>query len=265
MAASLDNICQTLAQLAPLRLAESWDNVGLLAGDRSGQVQRVMTCLTLTPDVAHEAIAKQANLVVAHHPLPFRPLKKLTSDDLTGATLWKLSGSGVAVYSAHTAYDSASTGINQQWTELLGLTDVRPITEPDDNNPLGAGRMGVTGEPQTPRQLIKQCAQFVGSPSPAVIGPIEPLINRVGFACGSGGSFVAQANRRGCQLLITGEATFHDCLLARSLGMTLGLLGHYHSERFAMVRLADKLHEQHPDLDCWASEVETDPIVRLNL
>jgi dinuclear metal center YbgI/SA1388 family protein len=265
MAASLDHISQTLAQLAPLRLAESWDNVGLLAGDRSSQVQRVMTCLTLTPDVAQEAIAKQAQLVVAHHPLPFRPLKKLTSDDLTGATLWKLIGSGVAVYSAHTAYDSAANGINQQWAEFLELTQVSSITDPDDDNPLGAGRMGTIGAPESAGRLIEQCAQFVGSPSPAVVGPIESLINKVGFACGSGGSFVAQANRRGCQLLITGEATFHDCLLARSLGMTLGLLGHYHSERFAMVRLAEKLHEQHPDLDCWASEVETDPIVRLNL
>ncbi|MFG0261220.1 MAG: Nif3-like dinuclear metal center hexameric protein, partial [Novipirellula sp. JB048] len=77
---SVDQVCQTLAELAPLRLAESWDNVGLLVGDRQATVARLMTCLTITPAVVQEAIEEGVDLVVAHHPLPFKPLARLTTD-----------------------------------------------------------------------------------------------------------------------------------------------------------------------------------------
>jgi putative NIF3 family GTP cyclohydrolase 1 type 2 len=76
---------------------------------------------------------------------------------------------------------------------------------------------------------------------------------------------LAAAKRRGCDALITGEATFHTCLEAEALGIGLGLLGHYWSERFAMERLAVSLSEALPDLTIWPSRREYDPIVSVNL
>lgn len=122
-----------LERFAPLDLAEEWDNVGLLLGDRSRDVSRILTCLTLTSDVAAEAIAQNASLIVTHHPVLFRPVKRLTADDSQGKMLLDLAAAGIAVYSPHTAYDSAAAGINQQLAELLGLTDItplRPVLEP---------------------------------------------------------------------------------------------------------------------------------------
>jgi dinuclear metal center YbgI/SA1388 family protein len=116
-----------LERFAPLDLAEEWDNVGLLAGDRLRETNVVLTCLTLTPDVAREAIERQAGLIVTHHPLLFRPVKRLTADDAEGRMLLALIAAGVAVYSPHTAYDSAPDGINEQLARLLGLTDVEPL------------------------------------------------------------------------------------------------------------------------------------------
>ena len=110
--------------------------------------------------------------------------------------------------------------------------------------------------------MIRHCANLVAaSTPPRGVGPLDHPITKVGFACGSGGSFVAQAARRGCQLLVTGEAAFHDCLLAESLGMALGLLGHFHSERKAMDRLAERLAAEFPALTVAASQSESDPIV----
>lgn len=77
---------------APTRLAEDWDNVGLLVGDRTAQVERVMTCLTVTPESAAEAIDRKADLIVSHHPLPFRPLKKLTTDVVPSQLIIRLIG-----------------------------------------------------------------------------------------------------------------------------------------------------------------------------
>ena len=92
------------------------------------------------------------------------------------------------------------------------------------------------------------------------MGSADQPISKVGFACGSGGSFLAAAQRDGCDALITGEATFHTCLEAESLGIGLGLLGHYWSERFAMERLAEQLSTQFAELTIWPSKSEHDPI-----
>lgn len=258
---SVDSICQVLSQIAPLRLAESWDNVGLLVGDRCRHVDKVLTCLTVTPAVADEAIQQGVGLIVTHHPIPFRPLNRITCDSITGQILWRLISSKIAIYSAHTAFDSAADGINQSWADSLHLATIQPINDPTTENDLGSGRMGVLPSPMNARDVIRKCAQTVGASSPPRgVGPLDQPITKVGFACGSGGSFVSQAARRGCQLLVTGEATFHDCLQAESLGMALGLLGHFHSERDAMDRLAERLAGEFPTIKVWASENESDPI-----
>jgi dinuclear metal center YbgI/SA1388 family protein len=116
-----------LERFAPLDLAEEWDNVGLLAGDRRRETNAVLTCLTLTPDVAREALERRAGLIVTHHPVLFRAVKRLTADDPQGDMLLDLLAAGLAVYSPHTAYDSAPDGINEQLARRLGLTDVEPL------------------------------------------------------------------------------------------------------------------------------------------
>jgi len=113
----LSTICDFLDQFAPPVLAAEWDNVGLLVGDRTQKVERVLTCLTITPAVAAEAIRERADLIVTHHPLPFRPLKRLTADEPAGRLLLDLIRAGVAIHSPHTAFDSAAAGINQQLAE----------------------------------------------------------------------------------------------------------------------------------------------------
>ena len=261
MSVSLDTLCQTLSRIAPLKLAESWDNVGLLAGDRSQTVDKVMTCLTVTPSVVDEAIDTAAGLIVTHHPIPFRPLDRITCVSITGEVLWRLIGAGTAIYSAHTAFDSAADGINQSWAESLNLSGIAPIIDPIAETDFGSGRQGVLPTAMTAREVIRRCSDRVSdSASPRGVGPLDRMVSRVGFACGSGGSFLSKAHDRGCELLITGEATFHDCLQAESLSMAMGLLGHYHSERFAMERLAERLAEEFPELEVWASANEADPI-----
>lgn len=116
-----------LARFAPLELAADWDNVGLLVGDAAAPVERVMTCLTITPAVVDEAIAERVELIVSHHPVLFRGTKKLTTHTPDGRLLLPLLRAGVAVYSPHTALDNCSGGINDGLCERLGLTDVQPL------------------------------------------------------------------------------------------------------------------------------------------
>ena len=87
MMPKLEDLTAELEQLAPLRLAAAWDNVGLLVAAGRPTIERLMTCLTLTPAVAREAVAERADLVVSHHPLPFRPVSRITGDTTTGSVL----------------------------------------------------------------------------------------------------------------------------------------------------------------------------------
>ncbi len=265
---SVDQVCGELARLAPLRLAEDWDNVGLLIGDRRNAVRRIMTCLTVTMPVVDEAIEGKVDLIVTHHPIPFKPLVKLTSDNTVGRLLLKLIAGRVAVYSAHTAFDSAAAGINAMWSELLTLAQVRPLVEPSgvaEASGLGAGRYGQLSSTMTLDQLAKQVATAVRLTELQVVGSAEQPITRVAVACGSGGSFLAAAARAGCNCLVTGEANFHTCLEAESLGVGLILVGHFASERFAMERLSGKLSALWPQVEVWPSRAEADPVRTLRL
>ncbi|CAE7532688.1 unnamed protein product, partial [Symbiodinium sp. CCMP2456] len=90
------SVCEFLERFAPSQLAESWDNVGLLIGDEQQSIEGIVTCLTITPEVVDEAIEADADLIVTHHPLPFRPLKRITSGDTVGKMLLKLIQNNIA-------------------------------------------------------------------------------------------------------------------------------------------------------------------------
>jgi len=250
-----------LRTLAPLELAEDWDNVGLLVGDADRPVERVMTCLTLTPDVAREAAAEQAHLVVTHHPLLFKAVKRLTTESPEGRTLISLIAAGVCVYSAHTAFDSASDGINALLAASLGLQDIQPLRRiVADASAPGSGRWGRLPGPLpfadflalVKRQLRVSHLQYVVSE--------QPHVRTVGVACGAAAGFIPDALHAGCDVLLTGEARFHACLEARELGLALVLPGHYATERPGVEELARTLSREFPQLSVWASRTETDPL-----
>lgn len=124
---SIATVVDFLDQFAPRDLAADWDNVGLLLGERSAAVERIMTCLTVTPESAAEAIQSRANLIVTHHPIFFRGFKRLTGDTPEGRMLLALARAGVALYSPHTAFDNTRGGINELLASRLALTDIRPL------------------------------------------------------------------------------------------------------------------------------------------
>ena len=121
------DVLNRLNTIAPLRIAESWDNVGLIWGDPDTRVQRVMTCLTVTPGTAREAVQDRAELIISHHPVLFRATKTVVADDPEIGFLWSLARSGVSILSPHTAFDNAAGGINDILADRLGLVEVRAL------------------------------------------------------------------------------------------------------------------------------------------
>lgn len=257
---TVGEVAHVLEQLAPLTLAEEWDNVGLLVGDAAWPAERVMTCLTLTSETIAEAVAGRAQLMVSHHPLPFRPIKSITSATTSGRLLLDLIRNSIAVYSPHTAFDSASAGINQHLAIGLGLQEIRPLAAASSDGEVGAGRFGQVGEPLTHAELAQRTKDFLNSPTARIVGAGERQVSRVAIACGSGGSLLDAAVAAECDALVTGELSFHTCLEAEARGVNVVLAGHFASERFALLSLADYLTDQLADVEVWASRVERDPL-----
>ena len=256
---ALAQVVEALEQIAPLRLAAAWDAVGLLVGGRRPDIARVLTCLSLTPDVAAEAVRERVDLVVTHHPLPFRPVPRITAATATGSVLLELIGAGIAVYSPHTAWDSAAGGINDQLAALARLEHVHPI-EPDPlHHRAGFGRAGTAPQGWSVSTLARHLAARLGTKAVQIVAPGERDAGRVGIVCGSGGDALPQLAAAGCTTFVTGELKLHQALDARGLGIAVIALGHHASERFAMETLAGRLADLVPGIDCRASRVETDP------
>lgn len=254
----LQDLIAYLEQIAPPRLAADWDNVGLLVGDAARPVARAMTCLTLTPASVAEALAEGADLVITHHPLPFHAVKRLTTATPGGRMLLDLIGARIAVYSPHTAWDSAERGINQRLAEGLGLTDIAPLLP--DPQALGVGRLGRFLTPLALPQLAERVRQFLAIERLQWVGDPEQPVRRVAVTCGAADDLLEAAREADCDALVLGEARFHACLEAEAYGIGLILPGHFASERFAQECLARMLAEQFPPLTVWASRQERDPL-----
>ena len=251
-------IAAFLEQLAPFRLAEDWDNVGLLVGHRDRCVTKLMTCLTVTPASAAEAVEAGAELIVTHHPFPFTAVNQITADTTVGRMLLDLIAARVAVFSAHTAFDSAGEGINQRLAAGLELRGIAPLVPHVEGQ--GTGRWGWLADPLSLGQLAERLKQFLVIQRLQLVGEPDQTVRTVAVAGGAAGELLDATRQNGCDAMVVGEARFHTCLEAEALGIGLLLPGHFASERFAVESLADVLARQFPDLQVWASRTEKDPV-----
>lgn len=259
---TVNTICQYLSEFAPNRLAESWDNTGLLLGDREKEVHKVMTCLTVTPQSTAEAVREQVDIIVSHHPMMFRPINKITRDSVQGSMLIDLLRSDIAVYSPHTAFDSTRSGINESICAKLEIENAKPLQEIEaaQDESIGAGRIGELKNAMNQSEFSDWVKQKFGLDSIRTAGQASGLIKRVAVACGSGGTFMGAAHKLGADAFVTGEATFHTCLEAEANQIAMCLVGHFASERFAVEELAQRLQGEFANTTSWASRNESDPL-----
>ncbi|NLY44257.1 MAG: Nif3-like dinuclear metal center hexameric protein [Clostridiaceae bacterium] len=123
------DIIQYLEELAPLNLAESWDNPGLMVGNEEQVVENVLVTLDVTPQVVKEAISKGIDLIISHHPMIFKAIKKINENDLLGSMIYGLIQNKISVYAAHTNLDIVKGGLNDLLASLLKLEEVEVLEE----------------------------------------------------------------------------------------------------------------------------------------
>ncbi len=131
----IKDVCRAFENIAPLSLAQDWDNVGLLAGDEAATVRRVMHCIDLTHAVVDEAIRKKIDFLHAYHPPLFKPVGSLRkSSDGTDGIVFRCVRKGIAIYSTHTALDAAEGGTNDVIASLCGIRETQPLEYIDEHS-----------------------------------------------------------------------------------------------------------------------------------
>lgn len=132
MTITVNDVCNALEELAPLALQESYDNAGLLVGSRQMPLTGVLLCIDITEQVIEEALRKECNMIVSHHPLIFRGLKSLTGEDYVERSVLMAIKNDIAIYAAHTNLDNIKGGVNTRIAEKLGLKNIH-LLEPSNN------------------------------------------------------------------------------------------------------------------------------------
>jgi dinuclear metal center YbgI/SA1388 family protein len=120
------DIAEQIEKILPLKLAQDWDNVGLLIGDVQRSVKNILLTIDVTSNVIAEAKRLKTDLIISYHPVIWDGIKKITTDD-SAAVVYDLIRSGIAVFSIHTALDAATGGVNDGLAEIVGITEAKPI------------------------------------------------------------------------------------------------------------------------------------------
>nr|WP_297181044.1 Nif3-like dinuclear metal center hexameric protein [uncultured Agathobaculum sp.] len=253
---TVQEILTFLEGFAPVELAEHWDNVGLLCGDRAQPVTAVMCALDVTEQVIEEAAARGAELVVAHHPAIFTSVNRVTTDDATGRALRAAIKRDIAIICMHTNADSTWGGVNDALASALFLTGVINM-EGGDNRMLG--RVGDLPREMQPREFavyVKEClhaggARFCDGGKP---------IRRVAVGGGACGKMMDDAKAKGADAFVIGDCSYDLMQRAQSIGLTLVDAGHFPTENPIAAVFADKIVGAFPQLRTMVSERHADCI-----
>lgn len=257
---TLSDLTAALESLAPLRLAEPWDNVGLLLGDPSAEVSRALLTIDCTDAVFDEAVTLGCQLIVSYHPVIFDGLKRVTPPSIA----WRAVREGVAVYSPHTALDIANGGTNDVLADAVGMTargPIRPLKEPHRQSLIPGGGMGRIGpvEPIERALLIDRIKRALGLDALLVAGPTEGVVTQVAVGAGACGDLLQDVLARGAGLYLTGELRHHDALKAAARGTTVVMTLHSNSERATLARLQSTLSASVPTVTFLRAKADRDP------
>lgn len=246
------DIARYLESKYPKRLAYDWDNVGLQVGTLNKPVKRVLVTLDVTPDVVREAIALKADFLVSHHPLIFKPISSVVVENPRGWMIQKLLQHGIPLFSMHTNYDLSEGGMNDVLAAKLGIREPKLLDETE-----GIGRYGSI-EPMSLADYVTFVKTALDAKTVRLIGNTSRPIAVVGVSGGSGSNHISEARRRGCDLYITGDVTYHYALDALQMGQLVLDVGHY-AEAIFKEAVAAELKTAFPELTVHVSEVVTDP------
>lgn len=240
-------ILDALERIAPRHLAEEWDNPGLLVGSPAQEVNRILVALDVSDHVVHQALEQGAQMIIAHHPLIFRPLKKLRTDLPLGHRLSVLLKHDIAVAAAHTNLDIVQGGVNDVLAEAIGLSKLSSFVitaQHEDGAVESMGRIGCLPSPMTIRDFAMQVRQALPTQHVRFVDAGARPVRKVALCSGAGAEFIGKAAALGADAYVTGDVKYHDAQHAAELGMHVIDAGHFGTEFPVVEQLAARLRQE---------------------
>ena len=250
----------------PPHTADDWDRVGLICGDPSDSVDRILLAVDPVQAVAAEAVAGQADLLIVHHPLYLRGTSSVAATDPKGRIVHQLLRSGCAVYAAHTNADAPRTGVSESLALALGLENPTPL-EADPSDPdRGSGRIGRLKEPTSLRAFAERVRDALPQTAHGVrvAGDAERTIETVALCGGAGDFLLDRAREAGADVYLTSDLRHHPASEFREQdGPALIDVAHWAAEWTWLPVLADRLRAalaaKGANVEVRVSEIVTDP------
>ncbi len=243
----IQDIFQELCRIAPLDLQLDFDNAGFQIGHADREVRRVLLSLDVTDEVAEEAHALGAELIISHHPLIFTPLKSVCDTDAAQRRVLYLIENRIGLISMHTNLDIAEGGVNDVLIRLLGA-------EPEQTlDAEGCGRIGALPEPVPLDAFLKRCREMLGCEGLRYC-PGAASVSRLAVMGGAGAGSLEDAAAKGCDTFLTSDVKYHQFQRAAELGLTLIDADHFCTENPIIPELARRLSARFPDTAFRVSE-----------
>jgi len=262
---TLESVRRTVEELWPLSGAESWDAPGLLSGDPAASVERILLAVDAVSATVNEAVDRNMDLLLVHHPLLMRGVTSVAEDRYKGALLARLIRNDCALIAAHTNADVVADGTSAVLAERLGIRDLRPIVPAADGG-TGIGRVGVLPEPTTLGALARRLADILPPTAGGVLasGDYQQPVTRVAVCGGAGDSLLGSESVRDSDVYITADLRHHPASEAREQALTGGgpallNVSHWASEWLWLDTAAAQLRAALPRVSVDVSELRTDP------
>lgn len=223
---------------APFSLAEEWDNPGLMVGDYNAEVKCVGICLDAVREAVISASKNDCEVLLCHHPLIFRPVKKIDVNAEPGCTISEAIRRNVNIIAAHTNWDRADDGVNTTLAELINLQKLEPL------NDEGFGFCGVMSKKLALSEFLELVKLSWGlSRLDCYVsdGDYERKILRVALCGGSGAEFWGAARIHSADIYITADMKYHELMDANGSGLTIAIADHGEMERASLSKLAEKI------------------------
>ncbi len=244
---TVKEVYQVIDAFAPFSTQEKWDNSGLLVGDFSMPVRKVYVTLDISNETIAAAVAQNADLMVAHHPIIFSPLKQLAPQH----PVWKLAANHLAAICVHTPLDRACGGINERLHNILQkpLQLSGTLFAPEDTcNGIGFGWADISAVTWEAKALAETLRKTLGCTVVRYTSAHHP-IQKIYVGCGACSSMLEDAAAMGCDAMITGDVKHDRWYAAKNLDIALFDCGHYHTEQIAAQILTEQLQACLPDLE----------------
>ncbi len=244
------DIIKEIEKIAPVDLAEDFDNVGLLLGDGEAEVKKVLLCLDADENTAKEGAKKGVDMIISHHPLIFHPLKNLDFSNSASRCMKTLIKSDIAVYSAHTNMDTAEGGLNDLFCEKLSLEIIEDLS--DSGKAKSCGRICKTD--LTLEEMIERVKKVYNLPCVRYAGCLDKKIRKVALCSGSGRGLTEDAIRKNADLYITGDLTYSDIKNLSENGVSYIEVEHFTSEVSVTEIFKSIIGKAFPEIEILISE-----------